>query len=48
MFTWNDDENDRLIGHQELQNFMNSIVKEGVFQLEKGKETSRRHYQGRF
>lgn len=48
VFTWNADENDRLIGHQELQNFMNSIVKEGVFQLEKGKETGRRHYQGRF
>ena len=48
VFTWNADENDRLVDHQKLENFMNSIVKEGVFQLEKGKQTGRRHYQGRF
>ena len=48
VFTWNVDENDQLIDHKKLEDFMNRIVKEGVFQMEKGKQTSRRHYQGRF
>ena len=47
-FTWNADEYDRLVNQQELEKFLNSIVKEGVFQLERGKKTGRRHYQGRF
>ena len=48
VFIWNADENDKLIDSRELENLMNKIVKEGVFQLEKRKETGRRHYQGRF
>mgnify|MGYP001803246097 CR=1 FL=1 len=47
VFTWNADENDKLIDHRVLEKFLNSIVKEGVFQLERGKETGRRHFQGR-
>ena len=48
VFTWNADEYDRLVNQQELEKFLNSIVKEGMFQLERGKKTGRRHYQGRF
>jgi len=48
VFTWNADEYDRLVNQQELEKFLNSIVKEGVFQLEKGEKTGRLHYQGRF
>lgn len=48
VFTWNADEKNQLVNQEELAKFLNSIVKEGVFQLEKGKKTNRLHYQGRF
>ena len=40
VFTWNADENDKLIDHRELENLMNTIVQERVFQLEKGEQTN--------
>lgn len=48
VFTWNADESDPLVNYQSLENLLNELAKEGVFQLEKGKKTGRRHYQGRF
>lgn len=38
VFTWNADESDQLVNHQNLENLRNEIAKEGVFQLEKGKK----------
>ena len=37
-----------LIDPQQLVQFLNKIVESGVFQKERGVETSRLHYQGRF
>ena len=48
VFTWNADESDRLVDCQSLQNLLNEIAKEGVFQKERGDKTGRLHYQGRF
>ena len=48
VFTWNADESDQLVNHQNLEKLLNKIAKERVFQLEKGKKKARRHYQGRF
>ena len=48
VFTWNADESGQLINYQSLQDLLNDIVKEGVFQKERGKKTSRVHFQGRF
>lgn len=39
VLTRNANENDQLIDHKKLEDFMNRIVKEGVFQMEKGKQT---------
>ena len=43
VFIWNADENDKLIDSRELENLMNKIVKEGVFQLEKRKRVEREY-----
>lgn len=47
-FTWNADDDGQLIDHHQLIRYLNEIAREGVFQKEKGKETGRLHYQGRF
>ena len=47
-FTWNSDESDPLIDYKILENLLNEITVEGVFQKEKGLKTCRTHYQGRF
>ena len=36
VFTWNSDESDPLIDHKILENLLNEITVEGVFQKEKG------------
>jgi hypothetical protein len=48
VFTWNSDEKHGLPTADAIQTILNSIASEGVFQLEKGLETGREHYQGRF
>ena len=48
VFTWNADENDRIVDSKKLQELLNEIAEEGVFQKERGKETKRLHIQGRF
>lgn len=48
MFTWNAEESGHLVDWLSLQNLLNEIAKEGVFQKEKGNKTCRFHYQGRF
>ena len=48
VFTWNTDENGILVNETKLQNLLNEIVEEGVFQKERGKKTGRLHMQGRF
>lgn len=48
VFTWNADNNERLIPSEKLRLFLHAISSEEVFQLEKGEATSRWHYQGRF
>lgn len=48
VFTWNANSNDELPNLEILQDFLNEYVQEGVFQLEQGSKTGRRHYQGRF
>ena len=42
------DQNDRLPSASSIQDILNKIASEAVFQLEVGETTSRRHYQGRF
>lgn len=48
VFTWNTDESGILVNETKLQNLLNEIVEEGVFQKERGKKTGRLHMQGRF
>lgn len=48
VFTWNADESGILVDEKKLQNLLNEIVEEGVFQKERGKKTGRLHMQGRF
>ena len=48
VFTWNADNDGNLVRHKDLETFLNKITKSGVFQKEKGKNSSRLHYQGRF
>lgn len=48
VFTWNMDESERLVDEKNLQNLLNEIVEEGVFQKERGEKTGRLHMQGRF
>ena len=48
MFTWNADDDDQLVDCHKLQNLLNEISKQGVFQSERGKKNARIHYQGRF
>lgn len=38
LFTWNIDENGPLVDEKKLQNLLNEIVEEGVFQKERGKK----------
>ena len=44
VFTWNANDNDQLVDHENLENLLNEIAKEGVFQKERGKNTDRLHY----
>ena len=48
VFTWNMDENGILVDDKKLQNLLNRIAEEGVFQKERGEKTGRLHMQGRF
>ena len=48
VFTWNKDESGLLVDEKKLQNLLNEIAEEGVFQKERGEKTGRLHYQGRF
>ena len=48
VFTWNADNEGQLIDPQQLMNFLNEVVEEGVFQQERGLKTGRLHFQGRF
>jgi len=48
VFTWNIGESGLLVDEKKLQNLLNEIVEEGVFQKERGETTGRLHYQGRF
>ena len=48
VFTWNTDESGILVDEKKLQNLLNEIVEEGVFQKERGEKTGRLHMQGRF
>ena len=48
VFTWNASDEGQLVDPQKLVQFLNKIVDSGVFQKERGLETSRLHYQGRF
>lgn len=48
VFTWNTDENGILVDEKKLQNLLNEIVEEGIFQKERGEKTGRLHMQGRF
>jgi len=48
VFTWNLGFNEDVPTPEELQLFLSSISEKGVFQQEKGLETGRLHYQGRF
>lgn len=48
VFTWNADDDDQLVDYHKLQNLLNEISKQGVFQSERGKKSARIHYQGRF
>lgn len=48
VFTWNANENGSLPDCKKLRKFLDNIVVEGVFQLERGTNTHRLHYQGRF
>ena len=48
VFTWNAEESGHFVDCLNLQNLLNEITKEVVFQKEKGSETCRLHYQGRF
>ena len=48
VFTWNANEDDRLPSASSVQDLLNKIASEAVFQLEVGETTNRKHYQGRF
>lgn len=48
IFTWNGNESDVLVDVKKLQDLLNGIVEEGVFQKERGEKTGRLHIQGRF
>lgn len=48
VFTWNADLSDQIIEVNKLEELLNEIAKEGVFQKERGEKTNRIHYQGRF
>lgn len=48
VFTWNADESGRIVDPKKLQELLNEIGEEGVFQKERGKKTKRLHIQGRF
>lgn len=48
VFTWNAKDDGQLIDCHKLQNLLNNISKQGVFQCERGKKNARIHYQGRF
>ena len=48
VFTWNADDEDNLPSPNLLQEKLNYIASEAVFQLEVGSNNGRRHYQGRF
>lgn len=48
IFTWNSDEKGLLPPSEDVKKKLNSIVAEGVFQLEVGEKSQRKHYQGRF
>ena len=48
VFTWNADDKDNLPSPNLLQEKLNYIASEAVFQLEVGSNNGRRHYQGRF
>ena len=48
VFTWNANGDGQLVDCHKLQNLLNEISKQGVFQSERGKKNARMHYQGRF
>jgi hypothetical protein len=48
VFTWNADDCDKLVDRKNLEELLNEIAKEGVFQKERGEKTNRLHIQGRF
>jgi len=48
VFTWNANDDGQLVDCHKLQNLLNEISKQGVFQSERGKKNARMHYQGRF
>lgn len=50
VFTWNADSNGNLPSAKNLKSFLqqDDLFSHGVFQLEKGVETQRNHFQGRF
>ena len=48
IFTWNAGVRDELPPASAIEKKLNIIAAEGVFQLEAGERTHRRHYQGRF
>lgn len=48
IFTWNADNDGNLPEVELVEKILNEITREGVFQLERGSETGRSHYQGRF
>jgi len=48
VFTWNANDDGQLVDCHKLQNLLNEIAKQGVFQSERGKKNARMHYQGRF
>ena len=48
VFTWNADDRGQLVDHRKLEELLNEIAREGVFQKERGEKTNRLHLQGRF
>ena len=48
IFTWHADKKDKLPPALKIQEKLNQIAAEAVFQLEVGETTGREHYQGRF
>jgi len=48
VFTWMTDEEDKLIDHSVLQQFLEKNVEVFAFQLERGEKSNKLHYQGCF